>query len=233
MIAFMILVAIVLSFLSLPHKTKAAAFLIICTGNTIYMGFPIISDAFGGGAMPMGSLIAVLYLILPILASIFMIRIWANSHLSLSSQFIEFIKNPLMISAVAGVMASFIPRQAVGVELLYKALILVGATASPVALFALGSFLYKRFLKSNFKLVFWSSFSKVAVFPVAVFIAGKLMGIAKPDFGLMVLLAVMPSAVTTFIIAEKFSLDEIAVGNAILLSTILSFFVIPLAALII
>jgi predicted permease len=232
-VAFMILVVIVLSLFNLPHKTKAVAFLIICTGNTVYMGFPIIINAFGNGSLSMGSLVAVLYLILPILASIFMIRIWANSRRSFSSQVVEFLKNPLTISAVAGVVISFIPKQIVGLELIYKALALLGATASPVALFALGSFLYKRFLRKNFGLVFWSSFAKVAIFPVLAFIAGKIFGIAGPDLGLLTLLAAMPSAVTTFVIAEKFSLDEGVAGNAILISTILSFFAIPLVALII
>ena len=232
-VGFMILSAIVISFLNLSHKTKAVAFLIVCTGNTVYMGFPIISNTFGSGSLPMGSLVAVLYLVLPILASIFMIRIWANSKKSISSQFVEFLKNPLTVSSVLGIIASFVPKQIAGVDLIYKALVMLGATASPVALFALGGFLYKRFLRKNFGLVFWSSFAKIAAFPVLALIAGKFLGIARPDLGLLALLAAMPSAVTTFIIAENFSLDEMAVGNAILVSTILSFFAIPLIVLII
>lgn len=232
-VGFMILAVIVLSFLRLSYKTKAAAFLVICTGNTVYMGFPIITNAFGNKILPMGSLVAVLYLILPILASIFVIRFWANGHRSILSQIIEFIKNPLTISAIIGVIVSFIPKQVFGIDLIYKALALLGATASPVALFALGSFLYKRFLKKNLGLVFWSSLIKIAGFPAVALLTGRMLGVAKPEFGLLVLLAAMPSAVTTFIIAEKFSLDEMTVGNAILVSTILSFFVIPLAVLII
>jgi len=223
---FMALVFIVLSFLKLPYKTKAAAFLIICTGNTVYMGFPIISSAFGQGALVAGSLVAVLYLILPILASIFIVRIWADKHHSVSSQLKEFFKNPLTIAAIAGIVISFIPKQIFGIDLAYKAISTIGLTASPVALFALGSFLYKRLLRRNLTAVFITSALKVAGFPLILFFASRSL-ISSDARSLMILLATMPSAVTTFVIAEKFSLDDTTVGNALLISTVFSFFAIP------
>ena len=229
-LAFMVLTVLVLSLMKLSYKTKAAIFLIVCTGNTVYMGFPIITNAFGSGALAAGSLVAVLYLILPILASIFVIRIWANGRRSFASQLAEFFKNPLTISAIAGVAVSFVPKQILGMDIIYKSVSLLGATASPVALFALGAFLYKRFLKKDLALVFSSSLAKILGFPLLAYIAGNLISVPKNEFGLLVMMAAMPSAVTTFVIAEKFSLNEGAVGNALLVSTILSFFVIPFVA---
>jgi hypothetical protein len=222
----MVITFAALSLLKMPYRTKAAIFLIICTGNSIYMGFPIISNAFGQGALAAGSLVAVIFLILPILASILVTRLWADAHNSLSSQVMEFLKNPMTISAVAGVVISFVPKQIIGMDLLYKAVAMLGATASPVALFALGSFLYKRLLKRNMTSVFSTSLMKVFGFPLFVFIVAPHF-MSQDIKGLLVVLAAMPTAVTTFIISEKFSLDDTLVGNALLVSTVLSFFTIP------
>lgn len=225
-VALMAVVFLVLSFLKINYKTKTAIFLILCTGNSIYMGFPIIAGAFGQGILAAGSLVAVIFLITPILASIFIIRLWADTHHSLGSQIKDFIKNPLTLSAVAGVLISFIPKQIVGIDLIYKAVSLLGATASPVALFALGSFLYHRLLKKNLSTVFWTSALKVFGFPLAIYftISGFIAADTK---NLFILLAAMPTAVTTFVISEKYSLDDTLVGNALLVSTVLSFFAIP------
>jgi hypothetical protein len=218
----------VLSMLKMSYRTKAAMFLVICTGNSIYMGFPIISNAFGQGALAAGSLVAVIFLILPILASIFVIRLWANAHRSLGSQVMEFFKNPMTISAAAGVVFSFIPKEIIGMDLLYKTITMLGATASPVALFALGSFLYKRLLKRNMASVFSASLIKVFGLPLFVFILAPYF-MSQDIKGLLIVLGAMPTAVTTFVISEKFSLDDTLVGNALLVSTVLSFFAIPFA----
>jgi predicted permease len=225
-VALMLVTFLVLSLFKINYKTKTAIFLIICTGNSIYMGFPIIANAFGQGSLAAGSLVAVIYLIAPILASIFVIQLWAKNKNSLSSQIMDFIKNPLTLSAIAGVLISFIPKEISGPDLIYKAINMLGATASPVALFALGSFLYKRLLKRNLVTVFSVSALKVFGFPLVLFYVGANY-LSHDVRGLLVLLAAMPTAVTTFIIAEKFSLDDTLVGNALLVSTVLSFFAIP------
>ena len=225
-VAIMAVVFIALSLIKINRKSKIAIFLIICTGNSIYMGFPIITGAFGQGALSAGSLVAVIFLIAPILASIFVIRLWARAHNSFVSQINDFIKNPLTLSAIAGVVVSFIPKNIVGMDLVYKTVVMLGATASPIALFALGSFIYHRLLKSDLATAFWASAIKVFGLPLAVYFA--VSGFVTADTkNLFVLLAAMPTAVTTFIISEKYSLDDSLVGSALLVSTVLSFFAIP------
>ena len=104
---------------------------------------------------------------------------------------------------------------------------MLGSAASPIALFILGGFLYGKFMKKNLGLVALSSFLKIAAFPL--FVTAFLFAFKIGDPKAAVLMASMPVAVTTFVISEKFKLDSALVGNAVLLSTALSFLAVPIA----
>ncbi len=226
-LAVIVLFFVVISLLPVSKKTKASLFLVSVTGNTVYMGFPIMASAFGPEILALGTLAAAVYLIMPILAAIFVVRWWASKDHSLGKQFKDFIKNPLVIAALIGIAISFVPKGWVGFGVLQQGLAMIGATASPVALFALGGFLYKKFLKRNVGWVVGVSAVKVILFPFLIIGAGAV-GIGLFWEPVLVVIAAMPAAVTTFIIAQRFDLDQTLVCNALLVSTVLSFVTIPL-----
>jgi len=222
------IVLLALSLAPFSKKLKVALFLVATTGNTVYMGFPILSNALGDVSLRLGTVVAVVYLVVPILLSIFVIRWWIGKDHSLAHQLGGFIKNPLVLSIIAGIGISFIPKHWVIMQVIGDGLSMLALTASPVALFVLGAFLYKRFLRRHVGLVIGISVIKVAMFPALVWL---LMGFDSFPLiaPILFLLAAMPAAVTTFVIAEQFDLDAGFVGNVLLVSTVLSFFAIPLA----
>jgi hypothetical protein len=217
----------IIALLPLSAKLKSSILLVGVVGNTVYMGFPIIGSAFGDQLLSLGTLAATIYLIVPLLLAIGAIQWWMSPDHSFLSQLIAFVKNPLVISAVAGVLISFVQIQHPLLYTLRQALVMVGSTASPVALFALGAFLHNRFLKRRVGLVIGASLLKVVVVPLALFALGA-SGTFLSWAPLLVVLAAMPVAVTTFVVAQQFKLDETLVSNALLVSTVLSFVTIPL-----
>lgn len=226
-LSFSFLLLVILSLTKLSNNLKAAIFLVAATGNTVYMGFPMVELEFGSSSLSLAALIGTTYLIVPLLISIFAIRYWHNKDRSLLKELFEFIKNPLIISVVLGVGLSFIKIDSAIIEGIKKTLSMLGSTASPVALFVLGGFLYGKFLKKDFRLVSLSSILKLIIFPLfIIFVSLFIFGI--PDLKVAALLASMPVAVTTFVISEKFRLDSAMVGNAVFVSTVLSFLVVPI-----
>lgn len=220
---FMFVVLALLAFLPIKRPTKAAIFLVATCGNTIYMGIPIVSGLVGDGAHLI--FIASILLIFPIVFSIGIVRWWSDSGHSLSFHLLRFLKNPLFISFVVGIGISFVPL--VGVwSFVYETLLILGSTASPVALCALGIFLYKRFLKRRLSLALGASFLKLLAFPFFVWLVLDLAHISFDPA--LFLFAAMPAAVTSFVIAEQFKLDATLVGNVVVFSTIFSFISIPL-----
>ncbi len=226
-ILFSLLVFIILSFSNLSHSKKTAIFLGATVGNTVYMGFPLIELGFGKENLISGALISIIYLVIPILISIFIIKYWQDRSHKISDQLKDFFKNPLVVSVFFGFILSFLKIDFSFIEAIKKSLSLLGSTASPVALFALGGFLYGKFLKKDLASVFAISLLKTIVFPLIV--ATTFIYLFKLDnFGVFALLASMPVAVTTFVIAEKFNFGKELIGNSILISIIISFFAIPL-----
>lgn len=221
-------VMFLVGFLFWRNRRRALSIVLVAlTGNTVYMAFPLIARGLGEEYMGPGALLAVIFLIFPILLSIALIGFFIQHEHSIRSRVVSFIVNPLTISAVIGVVASFIPVTSSAVGSLRSALVMAGATASPIALFALGGFLYNRFLKRDVALVIFSSFLKVIILPIIILIAGAFL-LPVEGHQLAFLLSVMPVAVTTFIIAERFKLDTALVGNTLLVSTVFSFVIIPL-----
>ncbi len=227
---FSLVVFISLYFLKIKKDLKAAIFLTATVGNTIYMGFPLIELGFGKEFILNGALIGVIYLVAPILISIFIIRYWHNEEYDIVKEISAFIRNPLMISVFVGIALSFLKILSIDHFLIFavkKSISMLGATASPIALFTLGAFLYGRFLKKDLGLAFFVSFLKVICFPIIVFIT-LFYFLKSENYQILILLSSMPVAVTTFVIAEKFNLNKELVGNSLFISTVLSFIVAPI-----
>jgi len=227
---FSLVVFISLYFLKIKKDLKAAIFLTATVGNTIYMGFPLIELGFGKEFILNGALVGVIYLVAPILISIFIIRYWHNKERDIIKEISAFIRNPLMISVFIGIALSFLKILSIDNFLIFsvkKSISMLGATASPIALFTLGAFLYGRFLKKDLGWAFFVSFLKIICFPIIVSMA-LFYFFKSGNYQILTLLSSMPVAVTTFVIAEKFHLNKELVGNSLFISTIFSFIVVPI-----
>jgi predicted permease len=218
---------ILLSFFKISQTIKASILLSATVGNTLYMGIPLIEIGFGKEFLPSAALVGVIFLIIPLIIVIALIQYWYCREHCFRKELVGFIKNPLVISALAGVFLSFFKFDEPLMLGIKKSITMLGATASPVALFALGGFLYGRFLRKDMGLVFLISFLKIIAFPLAIIVASGFL--AKTNsFQILTLLSAMPVAVTTFVIAEKFNLHKDLIGNSILVSTIFSLIAAPI-----
>lgn len=230
-LAFCAVVFFILSAIKIETQKKAAIFIAATVGNTVYMGFPLVELGCGKAFLTQGALIAVIYLVVPLLVSIFVIRYWHDKRHQVLKHVVELAKNPLTISMLVGVIMSFMSLKGQWWSSLTRAIQMLGSTASPVALFALGAFLYGRFLKKDIFSVALASGIKMILFPLIVF-GGMFYAFKTSDIRVFALLASTPVAVTTFVIAERYKLDESLIANAIIFSTLLSFIVAPIILLI-
>ncbi len=226
--AYLALLFIGLSMARISNDMKATLFLIAGTGNALYLGIGLVQLGFGSDHLSAGTLVASIFFIVPFVVSILVIRYWHTKNHGLVDELVEFVKNPLVISVAVGVALSFvsvIKYPLVGT--VKQALNMLGATSSPVALFALGGFLYGKMLKKDLGKVILITTLKMVAFPVIVFALYRLM-YGQGSAEIPVLLASMPVAVTTFVIAERFKLNTTLVGSSIVFATIMSFFVSPI-----
>ena len=128
-------------------------------------------------------------------------------------------RNALIFSCIIGAAVSVLGL--VPPAWLTSLLTLLGGTTSPVALFSMGVFLYGQKLSTRYKELGLLTVFKLVLFPILVVASIRIFGLTGTPSGVSLLEALMPLAVTNFIIAEKFDLDAGLVAEAILLTTIL------------
>jgi malonate transporter len=233
-ISFSLIIFALLSILKVNKKLKATILLGSTVGNTIYIGFPLIEIGFGKDYLPAAALIGSIFLIIPLLIVISLIQYRYCREDCLKKELIGFLRNPLVISVFAGALLSFLKFDYSLLISIKRAVVALGATASPVALFTLGGFLYGRFLKKDTGWALLISFLKLIAFPLIIvcgfllILDGNAALIMSPTIEILILLSSMPVAVTTFVIAERFNLNKSVISSALLISTVASFIIAPL-----
>lgn len=225
--AFAAALLLALGALPVSGKDKASAFMVVVAGNTVYMGFPIVERAVGPGAYSVAIAAASAHLVLGLALSTVAAKYFSGDRKGLRSYASDFLLNPPMLALAAGVALSFTGFGPAS-DALGSTLRMLEATASPLALFALGSFMHGKFSHARRVPAAFAALARVAAFPAFFLYAGPAIGVAEGEALLSsVLIASMPTAVTAFVIAERHKLDTALIANAILIGTALSAVSIP------
>lgn len=222
-VCFGALTMLALSLTKLKKEQKAAFLLIAVVGNSIYMGFPIAQTTFAGHVFPLIAAAGTIQLVLGIALGLLAVEHWKTHTHGVKTYLKDFFLNPLILALLAGLILSYLNFSGSEIEVLKKTISSLGSTASPVALFSLGAFIYGKYSKTNFKLLAYASTVKLILIPIFVFFFLKWI---QPDLFIVnsaFLLAGMPAAATTFVLAEKFKLDKTFVAEGLLVTTALSF----------
>ncbi len=201
--------------------------------NTGYMGIPLLLTAFGPkGAVPAILLSLCVGLVIfsittailevnkarqsvsenaqqPGLASILLNAVWAA------------LRTPLVISAVIGIVLSAfqvqIPKP-VGTFL-----DLLGATAGPCALFAMGLFLVSQSVSRGAMEVTWVTAVKLLLHPsIAWWVSAVLLELPREQVGYIVIMSALPCGSLMFLLAERYDVYVQRSAAVILVSTVIS-----------
>jgi malonate transporter len=190
--------------------------------NTGYMGIPLISAVFGKEAAVPIVVGLTLDGILIIPLGIVLIESSKDEADSLAatalSTFLALARNPLILSIFAGLAASAIRLDTP--TPLDNFLDLLGGTAGPCALFALGATLASRKVAGGLAEV---SYMKLAVHPAALFLTTTLIFDVQALWATAALLgAALPIAANVFIVARQYDVYVVRTSSAILVSTAVS-----------
>lgn len=193
--------------------------------NTGYMGIPLLITAFGDdGALPaiIGTIIngAV---VMPFGMAILELDRSASSHpLDAVKDVLKGVfKSPLVLSAIAGLLASGINVPIPSpVETFCD---LLGAAAGPSALFAMGLFLVSGRLRQGLPEVAWVSFIKLVIHPAVTFLmAVYLFDLSTLNTASAIILAALPTGGLVFILAQQFNVYVERSATVILVTTVAS-----------
>jgi malonate transporter and related proteins len=193
--------------------------------NTGYMGIPLVSAVFGREAAVPVVVGLTLDGVLMIPLGIMIIesskgRAEGPARTALST-FSALARNPLILSIFAGLAVS-----TAGLDPptpLANFLDLLGGTAGPCALFALGATLAGRTVAGGTAEISYMTFMKLALHPAALFFMTTVIFTVDPLWATAALLgATLPIAANVFIVARQYDVYVARTSSAILVSTAVS-----------
>lgn len=198
-----------------------------CFSNTGYMGIPLFLAAFGPDRLAPAILATVIMSAIMVGIAVIWLE-FANSQgggigKALRDVGRALLKNPLIISTALGLAWSVflsgvpVPRPiAIYCDLM-------GASAGPCALFAIGLFLATQSLKANLLEVGWISGLKLVVQPALAWLLIQTLFPLDPFWaGSAIILAGLPTGALTFVVASQYRIYVERTSAAILMSTIAS-----------
>lgn len=203
----------------------------ICLGfsNAAYLGFPTLTQIFGAGVLPIGSLIVAVYLFWIFTVGIGLLDYTQlNNHKHVVKKiFFNLIKNPLLIAVFLGlIIAGFnikIPN------ILNTSIDMLAASVTPVVLVVIGLFIGRSKIGEPKKWipVFIFSLMTLMVIPGLFLLGIKLFGLSAGQFSESIVISAMPLAITPFALADIYKLNKGFIARAIVMSTILAIITIP------
>ena len=196
-------------------------------GNVGFLGVPMLVLLMGEAAI--GPVMLVLAVDLIVFGSLIVILITGSrdgrvSPAILRTVGVGLLKNPMIVSITVGLAWSAlrIPIPAP----LNEFVSILGAAATPGALFAIGASLASKSAE-RLAVAGWLSFAKLVLHPGAVAVAALLLFPVDPyAASVMIAAAALPVAGNVYILAQHYGVAPHRVSASILISTALSIFTI-------
>lgn len=197
-------------------------------GNTGFLGVPMLVVLLGPGSVP--TVLMILTIDLIVFSSLFVMLITLAREGRVTRALprmlaLAVVRNPMVMSMAAGLAWS-----TTGLGLAAPVddfMTLLGAAATPCALFAIGASLADKRVE-RLGIVTWLCFGKLVLHPALVGVAALLVfGVDPFMAGVMIAAAALPVAGNVFILAQQYQVGPARVSAAILISTIISIATIP------
>lgn len=194
-------------------------------GNTGFLGIPLALAAFGEKAAVPTIITVVVNSALVIAAAIAIVEFSHNrgTRISVLLRNVSkaICKNPMLVSPALGLI------WALQSEPLPDAILrfcdLLGSSAGPCALFAIGLFLVGKPLASGRSEVLVMVFAKLVLHPVLTWLLAVWVFDLKPLWiAVAVLMAAMPTGAGSFVLAQQYQIKLQRTSSIILVSTIIS-----------
>ncbi len=206
---------------SLPEVAVEAQCGVI--GNVGFLGIPMLVMLLGEGAV--GPVILILSVDLIVFGSLIVILILVGQGGRVGPGIIQtvvlgLLKNPMIVSITLGLLVA---RAGIAIPGPIDAFLeILGAAATPGALFAIGASLASKSAE-RLSVALWLSFSKLILHPAAVVVTALMIFPVEPyAAGVMIAASALPVAGNVFILAQHYGVAPQRVSAAILVSTAIS-----------
>ena len=198
----------------LPRTSRGTFAQAAFRGNLALVGVPVLS--FGAPA-DLVSKAVVLMTALMVFYNFLAVLVLNGGRGSLRETMLSIAGNPLLLAGLLGLFwgASGWPLP----TMVDRTLGALGAAAVPIALLCIGGTILARPIAGG-AVDLLAALLKVAVLPLGVFAAVRLIGLSPEETRLVVVFAACPTAAASYVMASKMGGDESLASSAVALSTL-------------
>ena len=200
--------------------------------HNAFIALAIAGSLFGDEGLAIGAMFMLIYVpsINIVVISIMVTNLkqpgQAESSKGIANIFIELIKNPFILSMIAGLLVSFFDSDKLIV--IHETSGLLGSAALPIMLLTIGAKIKVRDLALKITPIIISNSLKLIAFPVIAYFVATFMGLSQLEIIVAVIFASVPTAASSHALAKQFGGDEQLMTSIVTTQVALSFITIPL-----
>ena len=209
-------------------------------GNLAFMGLPLVKFLIIDLEVAQREQIeaAMLLSLSPVIiffniASVAMLAIYnedTESNFSWVTVLRNIVLNPILLACLAGLLVQKLEWQIPSA--ISRTCEIIGPAAFPMALIGIGSQLATIAIAGRLRLPLVSTVLKCVVCPAACWAIATLIGLSGPERQVLVVLAAMPTAVSSYVLAEQMNSDAEFAASSVVVSTALSILTLTVLLLI-
>lgn len=212
----------------LPVKIRQALFLIFPFGNIAYLGIPVLENAYGQDILPVAAILSAMYVFWMLTLALVLIEMQEEEGVHAGRLFISLIKNPLLLSVVAGIVITTFKVPVPGI--IQEALGFFSQSVTAVVLFSLGIFLGMQKagnLKDWIQVAKYTAVSMI-VLPALFYLLIHYSSIEEEHIKASVLEAAMPLGLTPYALSVQYNLESKLFARMVVFATLISIVILPL-----
>jgi len=200
--------------------------------HNAFIALAIAGSLFGDEGLAIGALFMLIYVpsinivVISIMVSNLKQPGRAESSKGIANIFIELIKNPFILSMIAGLLVSLIESDKL--IIINETSGLLGSAALPIMLLTIGAKIKVRDLALKITPIIVSNSLKLIAFPVIAYFVATFMGLSQLETIVAVIFASVPTAASSHALAKQFGGDEQLMTSIVSTQVALSFITIPL-----
>lgn len=154
------------------------------------------------------------------LLAVLLLNFYSNKQHSIKDNIIALLKNPIIISIVLALTASYFSVQLPGVAQI--SLAYFAQLTLPLALLCTGASLEFFAMRAAIGSMIITNVAKCMLYPVAILCIGYALGLNDIEMGILFLMSASPTAAASYIMAKKTNSNPVLAANIVVSTTIVS-----------
>jgi predicted permease len=222
--------------LRVPREKAGAFVFALSFSNCGFIGFPVVTSILGDDALFLTSISNIPFNLLAFSAGILIMASGGKKQLNdVSGRTRVTFKNLINMNVIAAIVGFILFVSSITLpKFISLPLGMLGSVTTPLAMIVTGAMLARTSIRSvvgSWRL-YAASVIRLAVWPLITALALKLCGITGQIYYITVIIAGMPSASNTSLIAEVYGGDADSASAIVFMTTLFSVVTIPLLAFI-